>query len=464
MASRHSMDLTHGSVFKKLIVFAIPILLTNLLQAFYHAADVIVVGNFALDSKTALAAVGSSGAVTALLLNLFLGLSMGANVVCANFYGAHDREGLQKSMQTSMILATFCGLFVGAIGFFFAGPILTAMGVPESVLPDAITYMRIIFLGQPGSLVYNFGAGILRSHGDTKRPMYILMFSGFINVVLNLVFVAVFHLDSAGVALATTISHYISATIVLYLLSSPHGEQRLDLFHLHFYCDMASKIAKIGIPGGLNGIVFNISNVIIARAVFQLGDVVVAGNSAAGSLTDLVFQVLASLYAACVSFSGQNYGAKKFKRIDRLLWQSILLSMVLLLLISTVLNLFSHFFLRLYTPDEAVIEVGAVRLLIVSFSYVLYSVSEMAIGCLRGMGKSVVPTVLNAVMICVPRILWVWFVFPQFPTFGVLYLCYGVSYIFSGVAQMICYLYYSKKDKAAYAASLVEKESEALTT
>lgn len=455
------MDLTEGSVFKKFIIFSIPVLLTNLLQQLYHSADVIVVGNFARDSQNALAAVGASGSVTSLLLNLFLGLSLGANVVCANFYGSRDGEKLRRAMETSLLLAAASGVFVGAVGFVFAEPILTAVGVPESVLPNAVIYMKIVFLGQPGSLVYNFGAGILRSHGDTKRPMYILFASGLVNVILNVIFVAVFHLDSAGVALATSVSHYCSAAAVLYLLCSSKGEQSLSLRRLRMDWSLLGSISRIGIPGGINGMIFSISNVIISRAVFRMGEAVVAGDSAATSLTNLVFTVLSAFYTASVSFSGQNYGAKKFKRIDRLLWQSILLSMGCLIVISVVMNSFSDFFVGLFTTEQAVVEIGATRLLVVSYSYVVYCVSEMCIGCLRGMGKSVLPTALNAVMICVPRIIWVLFVVPHFTHLGLgfIYLCYAISYVFSGVAQFACYLYYMGKEKKKYAKMLSEEKA-----
>ena len=453
MASRHSRDLTRGSVFKNLVLFAVPILLSNMLQQLYHAADVVVVGNFSADTTVSLAAVGSSGSVTTLLLNMFFGLSLGSNVVCANLYGAKKHEDLQKAMGTALIVAAIGGIFIGAVGFFLAGPILAAMGVPESVLPHAVVYMKIIFLGQPGSLIYNFGAGILRSYGDTKRPMMILSVSGVVNFVLNFVLVAFFHLDSAGVAIATIIAHYVSAAAVLFLISRPAGEQRLDLLHLHFDVSLFKKICRIGIPGGLNGMVFSISNVIIANAVFSLGDVVVAGDSAASSVTNLVYQVLAAFYSACVSFAGQNYDAKRFDRIDRLFWQSILLCGGCLLVFSVVINLFPNFFMRLFTNDPAVMEAGKSRLMVVGYSYILYTVSEMAIGCLRGMGKSVFPTALNAVMICVPRLLWIAFVFPLYPTLEMVYLCYAVSYVLSGAAQSFCYFYCMHREKRALKAA-----------
>ncbi|MBR3837871.1 MAG: MATE family efflux transporter [Clostridia bacterium] len=453
MAARNSMDLTQGSVFKKLIVFVIPILLTNLLQQLYHTADVVVVGNFARDSQNALASVGSSGTVTTLLLNLFWGLSVGTNVICANFYGAGKKEELTRAMETSIAVAAVSGVVIGVVGFFLAEPILTAMGVPQGVLPNAVIYMKIIFLGQPGSLVYNFGASILRAHGDTKRPMTILFISGMVNVVLNLVFVAVFHLDSAGVALATTISNYVSAALILWILGNPHGEQHLDLRHLRVSAPLLKRIAVIGIPGGLNGIVFSVSNIIIARAIFTLGETVVAADSAGTSVTNLVYIVLTSFYSASISFSGQNYGAGQLGRIHQFLWRCVLLCGSLLFFVSTVVNLFPDFFMGLFTDNQAVIEAGRERLFVVSYSYVLYTVSETVIGCLRGMGKSVMPTALNAFFVCVPRIIWVAFVVPIRPGLGMIYSCYAVSYVLSGIAQISAFYYYMAKEKKQRAAS-----------
>ncbi len=459
--SRYSRDLTKGSVAKNLFLFALPILFSNFLQQLYHSADVVVVGNFAENSKIALAAVGSTGTITNLLLNVFIGLSLGVNVVCANCYGARDEDGLQKSMQTGILTAAFGGLFISVLGFVFAKPLLLLLGSPASVIDHAATYMKIVFLGQPGSLIYNFGSGILRSHGDTKRPMYILSFSGLINVILNLVFVIVFHLDSAGVALATTISHYVSAAAVLYLLSHPAEEQKLDLFRLKFDLDMFKKVMKIGIPGGLNGMIFNLSALLVVKGINSLGDVVVAGNSAAASVDAFTYQILASFYSACVSFAGQNYGAKQFKRIDKLLVSSILMAGGIYCVLCGVILLFPSFFVGLFTHDSEVIAAGIPRLYAMGIGYLIYIVSDMCIGCLRGMGKSVFPTAVNVVSICLPRVLWVAFAFPLKRELGFLFLCFPISYFLSAIAQLGCYLYYSKKDKKAYFEAQNEKTQSA---
>jgi len=440
-----SMDLTQGSVFKKLLVFAFPLLLTNLMQQFYHAADVIVVGNFAQDSTTSLAAVGSTGSITTLLLNLFLGLSVGANVICANRYGARDAEGLRRAMHTSILVSAISGVFIGAVGFFLAKPLLLMMGSPDTVIDAATTYMKIIFLGQPASLLYNFGAGILRAHGDTKRPMYILLSAGVVNVVLNLVFVIVFHLDSTGVALATIVAHYLSAAAILYILFSPHSETQMNWKELRLHLSELKKIAAIGIPSGINGMVFSLSNVIIVSRVNSFGDVVIAGNSAATSVDAFVYTVIAAFYSACIAFSGQNAGAKQYKRIDRLVLSSCVIVISLLVVINLFLTLFPEFFMGLFTDKPEVIAAGTPRMIILGWGYILYSVSEIALGSSRGMGKSFGPTLLNMFFICIPRILWVYFIFPLNPIHTFLYWCYPVSWLLSGIAQVTYYILFRRK-------------------
>ena len=315
--AKNKMDLTRGSVLKSLLLFAIPIVLTNILQQLYHAADMIVVGNFAQDSTASLAAVGSTNSITALCLNLFVGLAVGANVVCAKLFGARKEEELRRAMHTSILLAALCGVGIGLFGFFTARTLLIWTSVPETVLNEATLYMQIIFLGQPGSIVYNFGASILRSHGDTKRPMYILMTTGLVNVLLNVLFVAVFHLDAAGVALATIIANYLSAGAVLWILFHPEGEFRLRVSELRIG-RAVRPIASVGIPSGLNSMLFSFSNVIIVVALNTLGETVLAANSAAHNVDAMLYQIILAISSACISFVGQNVGAKRYDRVDRL--------------------------------------------------------------------------------------------------------------------------------------------------
>lgn len=437
MSSRHSMDLTEGSVLLKLLKFVFPLILTNLLQQCYSAADVIVVGKFA--GSAALAAVGSTGSITTLLLNLFNGLAVAANVICANFYGAKKREELNNCMHTSVLLAFVGGIALTAIGVLFAKPLLMMMNSPANVIDLAARYMRIYFCGVPASLVYNFGAGILRAYGDTKRPMYILSATGIVNVVLNLVLVVFFDMSVAGVAIATIVSQILSAIAIVVILFNPRGEYQMKLKLLRFHGHQLKKLVRIGIPCGFNGIVFSISNVILQSTVNTFGDIVVAGASAAGSVNNFVYVFLASFYTACVSFAGQNFGAKKYRRIDMLLARSMVACVSMIVAAATLVTAFSDFLLKLYTNDLAVVEAGRPIMEMICWSYALYAVPEVCTGCLRGIGESTAPTLLNVFCICGLRFIWIFLVFPLNPAVPMLYLCYPISYALCGAAQYIYY-------------------------
>ena len=325
MALKNRMDLTEGSVLKKLIVFAFPLWLATLVQQVYHAADVIVVGNFAENSTTALAAVGSTSSLTSIVLNLFLGISAGASVVCANLYGAKEYEKLRRSMTTALIAAAVGGMMVCAIGLVLSRPLLLLMGSPEDVIDQATVYMQIIFLGKPAVLVYNTCSAIMRAHGESKRPMYILVTTGLVNVALNLVLVIGFHLDVAGVAIATVVSQWLSAIVAVYLIFHPLGEYHLSFSEFVFDKALLGKILRIGLPAGLNAMVFNLSNTVVISAVNGMGSVAVAAVSAATSVATLAYTLPNAFTTACISFAGQNYGARKFKRIDQCLWFGVLL-------------------------------------------------------------------------------------------------------------------------------------------
>lgn len=439
LASNHSMDLTTGSVPKKLIVFAMPVLLSNLLQQLYNAADVIVVGRFATDGETALAAVGSTGAITLLLLNIFIGLSIGANIVCSNLYGARKKQSLSNAMHASILLALLCGVGIGVIGVVFARPLLKLMSVKDPILDSATVYMQIFFCGAPFSLLYNFGSAIMRAFGDTRRPMYILAATGVINVGVNLLLVIVFRMDVAGVALATIISQFVSAVIVLAILLSPRGEYKLQLRKLRFHREAVGKIVSLGVPCGMNGIVFSVSNVLIQSTINTFSPAVIAGNTTGSNITDFVYLIINSLCTANVSFAGQCYGAKKYHRIDKLLVSSMVISTVGTLLMALGLTFFSTPVISLYSTEPDIMAAALTKVLILSWPYFLCGIGEMFIGCLRGIGQSTVPTVLNLGCICVPRIIWVTVFFPMIPQPWFLYLCFPISWAISAVAQGIFY-------------------------
>lgn len=447
MKTHHTMDLTTGSVTKKLLLFALPILASYVLQHLYNAADKAVVGQFA--GKLALGAVGSTGSAITMLLNLFSGLAIGVNVVCSNLRGAHKETELRQCMHTSVLVSFICGLALCIIGQFLTRPLLILLKTPDDVIDGAELYMRIYFAGVPASLLYNYGAGILRAYGDTKRPMIILALSGLVNVALNLVFVIVFNMTVDGVAWATVASQVISAAAVMFILFSSKDEFRLRFHELKIDFTSFRSIIRVGVPCGLNGLVFSISNMILQSYVNSFGSTVLAGNVAADGITGLIYQFVAAFYSACVSFSGQCYGAGKYKRIDKLLRSSLLVCVGTM----TVFALFSTFsprpLLAIFDPDPEVVEAGIPKLTILAWSYIIYAISDMFLGCLRGMRKSGIPTMINAFGICLPRVLWARFIFPLHPTVGMLYICYPISYIISSGAQGLYYFYCRKKLSAA---------------
>ena len=450
MKSGSTMDLTTGSITKRLLVFVIPIFITNLVQQLYNAADAAVVGRFA--GAISLAAVGSTGTATNMLLNIFVGLATGTNIICARLRGAGKQEELERAMHASLVLAALSGLLAAVLGLFLTRPMLQLMGLSESIIGEATVYMTVFLLGSPASLLFNFSAGILRAHGDAKHPMIILMTSGIINIALNLLFVIVFHLDSLGVALATVASQIYTAVAVLWILFNPRGEYRMQLKRLKFMPKEIGVIASIGIPCGLNGLVFSLSNMILQSAVFTFSDVVVAGSAASNKMTNILYVIISSFYSACVSFAGQCSGRGDQRRIDALLIRAILLSAGFMAACDLLLTVFPTQVLSIFTTDPAVAKAGAEQMLVVGWAYILYCVCEMTLACLRGMGQSGIPTLLNVIGICIPRLIWIFFIFPMNRTIPMLYLCYPVSYVIASTGQMSFYLRCRKRNLGKEAA------------
>ena len=446
MRSSKSLDMTQGSVLKKLLAFVIPAILTNLIQQTYTIADRVVVGRFAADGTTALAAVGSTAQITTLFLNLFVGMSIGANVVCANLRGAKDQQGVERCMHTAVLFSAICGVCVGVVGILLCRPLLLLLDTPRTLLDAATLYTRIYFLGMPGSLVYNFGANLLRANGDTRRPMYILSATGVVNVCLNLVLVIGCGMSVAGVAIATITAQYLSAISVLWILFSPKGEYGLSVKKLRLDKKMVASIAKIGIPGGLNGMVFTLSNAVVLTAVNSFNSAVIsAAKTAANDLNIVMYQVVAGVYMGCVSASGQCYGAKKYSRIDRYAAAAMGLGSSILAVVGVCFTIFGRQLLGLFNDNPEVIDAGMGPLMLHAWFYVLYLFSEVPLGCLRGMKKSVLPGVLNLIGICLPRVLWTLLVFPMHRSLTFLFVCYPISWLFSAMLQWIYYLYCRKK-------------------
>lgn len=448
MNQKHRIDMTSGPILGKLLLFVYPLIITNILQHLYTAVDNAVVGQFV--GKSALAAVGATSSATSLILNLLIGLSAGASIVNSNLLGANKLKELRKSMHCSLALALTGGILISTVGIIISKWVLQLMNCPENILDQATLYMRIIFCGTPGTMLYNYGSGILRTHGDSKRPMYIMGISGLVHVVLNLVFVLCFKMTVDGVALATIISKYISAGWVLYILFDPKGDYKLRLSELKLYPKQSWNIIKIGLPCGLNPLVFSISNATVQSAVNAFGDTVVAGSVASNNITGLIYQVLAAFYSCCINFSGQCSGAGKYKRIDKVVWISSGICVAFVSICSTIITLIPDKFIGIFNSDPQVIASGTEKLILMAWSYVIYGVSEAVMGSLRGLRKTTVPSVINIFCVCVIRVMWIYLVCPIAPeSQQLLFTCYPVSYFISVCALLTYYIIVRKRlDKA----------------
>lgn len=439
-------DLTQGSVVKNLLSFVVPIMLGNVLQTLYGAADKLVVGRFAENGDLGLAAVGGTTAVSYLILGLFFGMGIGVNVICANLLGARKQTELRKTMHTAIPVALICGVFVGLVGILAADGVLRLMGTPANVHNLARLYMQIYFAGMPAMILYNFGAAILRAHGDTKRPMYILIVSGLVNVALNLVFVLFFHRSVDGVAVATAISQVLSAVLVLRILFDPNDQYKLCFRELKIHKRELMSVIRIGIPSGLGGMVFSASNVVIQSSVNAFNNAaLLAGKSIVADVTGMIYQVLAAMLSACVSFAGQCYGAKKYKRIDKLVLSGCVICWVIMGVMIAVCTIFAEQVVGLFNTDPEVIKMGALIMRLEATGYMIYIPSEVFMGCSRGMKHAGMPTILNFIGICATRMVWVFVIFPLNPVVWMLFLCYPVSWTISTILQGSYYFHTRRK-------------------
>ena len=439
----YEMDMCRGPILQKVIRFALPLMLTGILQLLYNAADIIVVGQYT--GKEALAAVGSTGSLVNLLVNLFMGVSVGTSVAVAQHYGANDHKAVRAAVQTSMALALISGFLVGVIGVTMAKPLLLWMGSPSDVIDASTLYIRIYFLGMPVNMLYTFGSAILRAVGDTRRPLYFLTVAGITNVLLNLVFVLVFHMGVAGVAWATIIAQGVSAVLVLRCLALSSGSIHFTFHDLRIDGTSLRKILQIGIPAGVQGSLFSISNVIIQASVNGFGSVVMAGCAASGSLEGFVYTSMNSIHQACLTFVGQNRGARQFARIRRTLWVCLGIVTVVGLSIGGLFVLFAPALIAIYNPDPAVIQMGVIRMVIICSTYFLCGIMEVLVGQLRGLGYSVLPTVATLAGVCGLRIVWVYTIFVAFPTLEVLYWSYPVSWLITSLIHTGIYLAVARK-------------------
>lgn len=448
MRKTNSLDMTKGSIAKSLLLFALPVLMSTLLQHFYSIVGSVVVGNFAANGTMAQAAIGATNHATKMLLNLFVGIALGANVVCSKLRGAKDHVQLRKSMHTAVLLSAILGVVLMLLGLCLSCPLLIMMKTPAEVFPYALVYIRIIFLGMPASIIYNFGSAIMRSNGDTKRSMYILGCTGLVNVILNVVLVAGFQLDATGVAIATVVSQYLSAMAVLWILFSPKQEYGLRPQELRLDLRLTWNIIAVGVPCGINGILQSTSNVILQSTVNDFGKEVIAGTAAAADISCFAYLVNDAFAAACLSFSGQCCGAREYKRLDKLAVTAAICDNAIVLAMAAVITVFARPLLGLINPDPQVIDAGMFRLLLLSWTTAFFGISECLVGCVRGMGKSVSPTVINLIFLCGARAAWAMFVFPLLPQDpAYLFLCYPISWVLAAIVQAANFMICRKKLK-----------------
>ena len=445
MVKSIQINMTEGPIFSKLLKFSIPLIFSSLLQLLFNAADIVVVGRFSGDN--ALAAVGSTGSLINLLVNLFQGLSIGTNVVAAHYFGANRKSELKETVHTAMLLSIYSGIIMTAIGVTFAVPILKLMQAPHEVLSLASVYLKIYFAGITATMIYNFGSALLRAVGDTQRPLYILFLAGIINVILNLIFVIIFHLDVAGVAWATVISQTISAILVVIILLKENEEYSLEIKNIKINMHIFTKIVKVGIPAGFQGIMFSFSNVIIQSFVNSFGSVLIAGNSAACNLEGFIYTSMNGFSQGALTFCSQNMGARKIDRIKKIVWISQLSIIVLGATMSGLFLLFGHQLLGIYTKSPEVIEAGLLRCKVIFTTYYLCGIMDSMANSIRGMGHSLMPVIVTIFGACIFRLIWL-FTFFQIPAFHtplVIFLSYPLSWTITYIAHLICYKKILKK-------------------
>lgn len=438
---KYEMDMSSGSVLRKMLAFTIPLMFSGVLQLLFNAADIVIVGNFAGDD--ALAAVGSNTSLINLITNLFVGLSIGSNVLAAREYGAQQEGELSRTVHTSMLLGLTSGIALTAVGVLGARQILIWMQTPQSVLGLATVYLRIYFLGMTATMIYNFGSAVLRAVGDTKRPLYFLFISGVINVLLNLFFVLVLEMDVAGVAIATVISQCVSAALIVICLMKAEGGIHLSLPLMRFDWGKFAQILKIGLPAGFQGILFSLSNVVIQSAVNSFGAVVMAGNSAAANIEGFVYVAMNAFYQATLSFGSQSVGAGNIKRVTKILLTGQLCVVVVGIALGNITAISGNVLLRMYSADSAVIAAGAERLDVICTTYALCGMMDVMVGALRAIGYSVMPMIVSLVGVCAMRLAWIATVFQleQFHIIKTVYASYPITWVITLVAHVICYIW-----------------------
>ena len=434
----YEIDMCNGPLLGKILLFSLPLMLSGMLQLLFNAADIVVVGRFA--GHQALAAVGSTSALINLLVNVFIGLSVGTNVMVANYYGANDKERLSQTVHTAILSSIICGIGLIFIGGFLAKPMLSLMGTPDDVLNQAALYMRIYFAGMPLFMLYNFGAAILRAIGDTRRPLYYLLIAGVVNVALNLFFVIRLQMGVAGVALATVLSQIIPSVLIVIALMHSDDAIRLELKKLKIHPKRLKKMIRIGLPAGLQGAIFSVSNMLIQSSINSFGSIAMAGSTAAGNIEGFIYTAMNTFYQTALSFTSQNMGAGKIKRVGKIL----LLCQICVTIVGLVLGngsyLLGRQLLGIYSSDPEVIAYGLVRMSFLCIPYFLCGNMDVMVGSLRGMGYSIMPMLVSLTGACGLRILWIYTIFQANHTMEILFTSYPLSWFITTLVHLICFM------------------------
>lgn len=447
---KQKLDMLNGSIWNKLPVFALPIAATGILEQLFNASDIAIVGNFAQTDKTAaVAAVGANSPIIGLILNLFIGIALGANVVIANAIGRDDKQTVQKAVHTSMVVSVIGGVLVAIIGEIIAEPLLTVLNVPDDVLELALLYLRIYFLGMPVILLYNFEAAIFRSIGETKMPLIALTLSGILNVLLNLFFVIVLKMSVNGVATATVLANVVSAGILYVKLVKSDKYIKVEFKKLRIDGKVFAKIMQIGLPAGIQSAVFAVANIVIQGAINSLGTVVIAASSAAFNIEIIAYNVMNSFSQACTTFVGQNFGANKIDRCKKTLFLCLIEDAIASGTAIFIVLITGKFLLSIFNNDPEVIEIGYTRLVIIFIAYIFSMLYEVMSGYLRGFGFSLVPAILTTVGVCVLRIIWINTVFPANRTFVTIMTAYPVSLSTTAVLIFIALIIYRPSKRFA---------------
>ncbi|MBR0462941.1 MAG: MATE family efflux transporter [Clostridia bacterium] len=445
-SSRYEMDMCQGPILSKVLVFSVPLMLTSVLQLLFNAADIVVVGRFA--GPTALAAVGSTGALINLIVNVLMGMSIGTSVLVARYYGADSPQDVSETVHTSIAISFFGGIAFGVAGIFLCRPLLALMGTPDDVIDQAALYMRIYFMGLPVIAVYNFGSAVLRAVGDTKRPMYFLTLAGVVNVLFNLLCVIVLKMGVAGVAVPTVLSQAVAASLVIWCLRRSDTSIHLDLRKVRVHVGKLREIVKIGLPAGIQGSVFSLSNVVIQSSVNSFGSTVMAANSSAANLEGFVYVIMNAFYQAALTFTSQNLGARQYARIRRILFSCVGLVSVFGLFFGIGGYTFGETLLTIYSTDPSVIHWGMIRLSLVCAPYFLCGIMDTMVGMMRGLGYSIAPMFVSMVGVVGVRLGWIFTVFaaaaatqPAESALASLYWSYPVSWGVTAAVHLGCFIY-----------------------